>query len=686
MLCQKCQELLVSSVEVSGSDDFPHQTCIEDWKHSVDTRCMICATIWFQFTPDEQRKFNQLEGYEFGTFGLISVFVSEDDNSDFYLEFELGPDAAEISGISRQVLGFKAHKETDKEKSLGHDSLILDSLQFSATTNSPKVFSLAKKWISQCLEKHPSCNESNDARWYPTRLLSFTSSGEAKDPMIYLEETNAVTPSGPYMTLSHSWGEGHTITLDRKSYQNLLRGIPLSSLPPTFCDACVIARQVGVDYIWIDALCIFQDKDDLSDWNREASLMHKVYSFSHCNIVAAENINSSEPIFRNRNPESLIPPTTTTLVQKGLSSSEFEERSESHKYIIDYSGYWDPVTDAHIYTRGWVMQERFLSPRALHIGAHQVYWECREFTASETNHSGFEILYDGDPFKSLINAPYGHYSWSSLVIKYSGSALSFPSDKLVAFSAIARLYSYYLSDDYVAGMWRSHLQGGLLWWAYAMEVIPTRYEVYVAPTWSWASIEGRVITANYESDRVEYVYGVDGYKLEYATEDNMGAVRSGWLRLKGQLRELKLLRKATESKEMWSLFIDNLKYDPQQYGDGETGDLWSSVWLDEPQTGFDEESKSGALYCMLARHHLFNDAGDAYNMWDFLLFQLVDSSQGIFRWIGMARTRTGKVKSPYPMSNLTQEDSPESTLQDGSDTTTLPCASYEGGLHSIYVI
>ncbi|QPC67747.1 hypothetical protein HYE67_009978 [Fusarium culmorum] len=555
MLCQRCQELFTLAAELSDSDALPHQTCIEDWKASIESICMICATVWFQYTPDEQEKLSQLEGYEFETYGLLNIFVSVGDNSEFDLEFELGPSVAEVVGFPRRTIEFKARRE--------------------------------------------------------------------EDPVICLVETSKVTPTGPYMTLSHSWGKGHIITLNKHSYQDLLRGMPLSSLPPTFRDACIITRQVGVNYLWIDALCIFQDKDDLSDWSREASLMHKVYSFSYCNIVAAENKDSSEPIFRTRDPKRLIPPTTETLVRNRLCSSQVDKPSSSNKYIVDYGGSWSPVTNAHINTRGWVMQERLLSPRALHF---------------------------------------------------------------VAFSAVARLYASYLSDEYVAGMWRKNLHNDLLWYGCDnYEDVPSRYEPYIAPSWSWASYKGKVFMMNYEHDRVEYLCEVDDCKLEHVTNDEMGAVRSGWLRLSGHLRQLKLLRRASEGNDMWSLAIDNIEYDPQQYRDGETANLWSSIWLDEPQTDFDEESKGGNLYCMLARHHLFNDTGDASNMWDFLLFQPVDPSRAIFRRIGIARTRTGKVNNPYPISSVNGGASSES-VKDGHDTTTLPCAAYPGGVHSIYVI
>jgi hypothetical protein len=329
------------------------------------------------------------------------------------------------------------------------------------------------------------------------------------------------------------------------------------------------------------------------------------------------------------------------------------------------------------------MQERFLSPRALDFGAHQVYWECRESIALETNPDGLEC-FGGVPFKALMNAPHGHHSWSKVVMMYSACALSFPTDKLVAVSALARLYASYLSDEYVAGMWHSCLQENLLWLAYGSDKDePTRYEVYTAPTWSWASIKGEVITVSYEPDRVKYLYKVDDYKLEYVTEDKMGAVRSGWLRLSGHLKPLKLLR---ETETIWSLIIDNIEYDPRRYIDEETKDVWSSVWLDEPQSDFNLENKKGTLYCMLARHHLFNETGEASNMWDFLLLQQVDDTHDTFRRIGMARTRTGNVKNPYPTNSLNQGASSRSVGIEGSGTAALPWAANEGGVQSIYVI
>ncbi|KPA38523.1 hypothetical protein FLAG1_08630 [Fusarium langsethiae] len=144
MLCQRCQELLTSSVEVSGFKSFPHQTSLQDLKVAVEARCMICATIWFQYTPDEQQKLSQFEKYEFETYGLTNSYVNACVNADLHLEFVMSLDAVRIINIPRLSIDFRARKETDEEKSLGQNRLILDYLQFSASTDSPEVFPLAK--------------------------------------------------------------------------------------------------------------------------------------------------------------------------------------------------------------------------------------------------------------------------------------------------------------------------------------------------------------------------------------------------------------------------------------------------------------------------------------------------------------------------------------------------------------
>jgi hypothetical protein len=67
-----------------------------------------------------------------------------------------------------------------------------------------------------------------------------------------------------YACLSHCWGGLsmlRTTTATYKIYQN---SIPWDSLSMTFKDVIHLTRRVGLQYLWIDSLCIIQD--DIGDW------------------------------------------------------------------------------------------------------------------------------------------------------------------------------------------------------------------------------------------------------------------------------------------------------------------------------------------------------------------------------------------------------------------------------------
>ncbi|KAF4971614.1 hypothetical protein FSARC_1613 [Fusarium sarcochroum] len=468
--------------------------------------------------------------------------------------------------------------------------------------------------------------------------------------------------------------------------------MPISSLPPTFRDASFAARNLGVRYIWIDALCIFQDKDDLSDWNREASLMHKVYSNSFCNIVAGVNKDSSQSIFASRDRSSLISPASVARLEKTsfLSNNVGSlEGHATHEYIVTHRQFWDQVNEAHINTRGWVVQERFMSHRALHFGNQQLFWECREMEACETNPDGLRSKVSAVPFpahnvdKQPKNRGYpNRYAfWDDLVEIYSACALSFPSDKLVALSGIAKHVAEVFPDDYVAGMWRRRLEYNLLWYV-DVNSESSRYDTYVAPSWSWASIKGKVVAKLLSDRNTDLLYRLDDYKLEYATSDETGAILGGWLRLRGSLRRLKLLRRENGRTrwDTWSMVIDDVEDEWRK--SKRNWNPWM-VKLDDPQGSYNEENESGALYCMPAEDY---PSRPGHNFLTLFLLQVVDSSRGTFRRIGVATGDRGYIGHMLEPGESDWGKSPPSSELDGSGQTAIPCAAYNDGVYSIFVI
>lgn len=75
--------------------------------------------------------------------------------------------------------------------------------------------------------------------------------------------------------------------------------------------------------------------------------------------------------------------------------------------------------------------------------------------------------------------------------------LTVATDRLPAFSGIARMVHKVLKspkEDYVAGIWSPDLLTELLWEKYWEESIRVTHRThssqYIAPSWSWASIDG----------------------------------------------------------------------------------------------------------------------------------------------------------------------------------------------------
>ena len=94
---------------------------------------------------------------------------------------------------------------------------------------------------------------------------------------------NGTSPRGVYICLSHRWGPAVPCTTSANLLSRI-EGILVNDLPPTFRDAIFITRSLGVQYIWIDFLCIMQDP--LSDCEEESAKMGNYYGLSWLAIGA----------------------------------------------------------------------------------------------------------------------------------------------------------------------------------------------------------------------------------------------------------------------------------------------------------------------------------------------------------------------------------------------------------------
>ena len=150
--------------------------------------------------------------------------------------------------------------------------------------------------------------------------------------------------------------------------------------------------------------------------------------------------------------------------------------------------------------RAWVLQERLLSPKTLHYTKTQLFWECRESKACESSPHPYPKIRK-DPFASpkyleSTHELYGldaeplHRHWPEIIEKYTDTLMTELEDKLIAISGLARQVYSITKDKYCAGIWREDLVTQLLW---RLKRPQNKIDLpYRAPSWSWASTEGKV--------------------------------------------------------------------------------------------------------------------------------------------------------------------------------------------------
>jgi heterokaryon incompatibility protein (HET) len=62
-----------------------------------------------------------------------------------------------------------------------------------------------------------------------------------------------------YIALSHCWRNGNPTRTTRLNLECRMSGFAFSELSRSFQDAVTVTRSLGINYLWIDCLCIVQD-------------------------------------------------------------------------------------------------------------------------------------------------------------------------------------------------------------------------------------------------------------------------------------------------------------------------------------------------------------------------------------------------------------------------------------------
>ena len=182
--------------------------------------------------------------------------------------------------------------------------------------------------------------------------------------------------------------------------------------------------------------------------------MWAVFKFSHLSIAASDSVDGSGGIYRTKNPLSLVPCTIhhdlETLKQKAIA--------------IRPTTVYSDLNNAHLNTRGWVLQERLLAPRVMNFCSNQVVWKChkhicKEFRPNEPNaiHGANVIKLNLQvPGSGTVSTDSTHLDiWQRVVKLYAPTALTYQTDRLIAIAGLAREFGEHVPSlgRYLAGLW-----------------------------------------------------------------------------------------------------------------------------------------------------------------------------------------------------------------------------------------
>lgn len=361
----------------------------------------------------------------------------------------------------------------------------------------------------------------------PRRLLDLKDVERSK--VVRLVETSAtIDVNGRYATLSHCWGpktskpplrttsdninhhfEGISSLIKQYLLIQLImkKGIPLDDLNLNFRDAVLISIKLGVQYIWIDSLCIIQD--NYSDWEIEAEKMADIYRQSYINLAAsaAHDAHGGMVELSSLYISKVIPTaviryrsTDTTVRNTADEADEADEElmirpsSQKEEYRELLSSKSSPY-----FTRGWVLQEVALAPRTVYFTTDQIMWQCRELFESEDGAWSVEnaipaldygtIVANCFDFTSKVRA----YSlWQMWLRSYATRELTYISDAAAAAAGLVNYYKSVTGHTPMLGLWKETLHADLNWAIQGRPFKGTQPShsrpASNFPSWSWLCI------------------------------------------------------------------------------------------------------------------------------------------------------------------------------------------------------
>ncbi|KAF5568755.1 shikimate dehydrogenase [Fusarium napiforme] len=433
---------------------------------------------------------------------------------------------------------------------------------------SDKTAAAIREWKDRCdisqPETHTICSRPSP-KFVPTRLLEIVRFGDDQKPFVRLVDGKSLSQDTDYTALSYCWGGDLKNSLKESNKASYGTEIPWDDIPKTIQDAILTSYKLGIAFIWVDSLCIIQDSKQ-ADKEIEIGQMTQVYTHAALTIAARRAPDAHTGFLH---PRSL--PSGTTIVDfrgdDGISrrcTLTFEEAAKDED-------------ETFLDTRDWTLQEYLLSRRLLIIGSWTTTWSCRK--ERKGNSDGWRLgRQQGDPFQydstwsssrntvlegtQRLDAiaffgthpncdyprPADHlikWEWDGLVQLYTGRNLTNKTDRILAISGLAQIFSSVRGGEYAAGLWVKDMPETLLW-ENRSKVLHPRPN-YQGPSWSWTAINGSI---TWGAGHGKNALSVDSIDCELDQPGApFGSIKRGVLRATGPALDLEW--KCSRSTSDW---------------------------------------------------------------------------------------------------------------------------------------
>ena len=179
-----------------------------------------------------------------------------------------------------------------------------------------------------------------------------------------------------------------------------------------------------------------------------------------------------------------------------------------------------------------------------------MFWECSTLNACETFPKKMPKENEDLRWQCLIKnmqsfrerAAFPLHQWNSICFSYMQGGLTKITDRVVAFSGIAKEIQELIKDDYFAGLWGRIFLRGLCWSVRDCQQVngePSfRPQYYRAPSWSFLSVEGSVENFCGRPPECELIDIVDVRVTVMGQDQVAGPMERGYLQARGFVRPI----------------------------------------------------------------------------------------------------------------------------------------------------